>query len=286
MDFFDADDSSLKSYLAEIAGSQPLSAAEEKELGKRIKQGDETARNLLIEANLRFVVGVAKNYQNRGLTLADLISSGNLGLITAAERFDWEKGFKFISYAVWWIKQSIQQTIAEHSRAVRLPLNRLRVLKDINDFTVQARAEKSHLPDPSPQAVAEELKLPQEEIIETILAGQPMASLDAPFRDGDKDNLLDTIPDLSQEMPDVLLARESLRVKVDDVLRRVLTDREQQVIRLYFPLDGEPPQTLEQIGARFRLTRERVRQMKEKALEKLRHPRYTWLWTALAELRK
>lgn len=286
MDFFDADDSSLKSYLAEIADSQPLSTAEEKELGKRIKQGDEEARNLLIEANLRFVVGVAKNFQNRGLTLADLISSGNLGLIIAAERFDESKGYKFISYAVWWIRQSILQTIAEHSRAVRLPLNRLRVLKDINDFTVQARAKKSHLPDPSPQAIAEELELPQEEIIETMLAGQSMASLDAPFRDGEKDSLLDTISDLSQEMPDVLLARESLRVKVDDVLRRVLTDREQQVIRLYFPLDGEPPQTLDQIGARFSLTRERARQMKERALQKLRHPRYAWLWTALAELRK
>ena len=266
--FWDMEDS-LGSYLAEIAHSEPLSSADEIDLARKIKQGDERARNRLVEANLRFVVSVAKEYQNRGVPLADLISAGNVGLITAAERFDEKKGFKFISYAVWWIRQAILQTLAEQSRTVRLPLNKIGLLYKISKASRLLQQERADAP--RPEAIAEQLDVPVDEVKETLMCGRSVRSLDATFREEEDQSLLDVLPDDRQESPDNQVMRGCLRGQIDSALSG-LVGRESEILRLYYGLDGEEPMTLDQIGGRFGLTRERVRQIKEKALHRLRHP--------------
>lgn len=260
---------SLHRYLEDVAASQPLTAREEVTLARRIKKGDMEARAKLVEANLRFVITVAREYQNQGVPLVDLISAGNIGLITAAERFDETKGFKFISYAVWWIRQSILQTLAEHSRVVRLPLNRVDLLRRISRYTNSRQQETSARP--AEEEIAEELGISVEQVVDTLTSGQRILSLDATFGDDDENSLLEIMPDENQESPDTLLLKNALEEEIETALS-TLEEREQEVIRLYFGLGGSPEMTLEEIGIQFRLTRERVRQIKEKALRKLRHP--------------
>ena len=263
-------DKALGSYLTEIASSTPLSSSDEIELATRIKTGDEEARNNLVEANLRFVVSVAKEYQKRGVPLADLVSAGNMGLITAAERFDKDKGFKFISYAVWWIRQAILQTLAEQSRTVRLPLNKVGLLYKISKASRAIRQERADEPDL--EEVARQLEVSVEEVKETLLSGRSVRSLDAKFKEEEEQNLLDVLPDDSQESPEMDTMRDCMRDQIENALSG-LVNREAEIIRLYFGLSGEEPMTLDQIGSRFCLTRERVRQIKEKALLRLRHPK-------------
>ena len=260
---------SLHRYLEDVASSTPLSAAEEVSLAQRIKKGDLDARAKLIEANLRFVITVAREYQNQGVPLVDLISAGNVGLITAAERFDETRGFKFISYAVWWIRQSVLQTLAEHSRVVRLPLNRVDLLRRIARYTNSRQQETSSRPHE--EEVAKELGISVEQVVETLSSGQRVLSLDAKFGDEDENSLLEVMPDDNTESPDKMLLENSLTAEIREALDS-LDDREKEVIRLYFGLSGQAEMTLEEIGLRFKLTRERVRQIKEKALRKLRHP--------------
>ena len=260
---------SLHRYLEDVASSTPLSAAEEVSLAQRIKKGDLDARAKLIEANLRFVITVAREYQNQGVPLVDLISAGNVGLITAAERFDETRGFKFISYAVWWIRQSVLQTLAEHSRVVRLPLNRVDLLRRIARYTNSRQQETSSRPHE--EEVAKELGISVEQVVETLSSGQRVLSLDAKFGDEDENSLLEVMPDDNTESPDRMLLENSLTAEIREALDS-LDDREKEVIRLYFGLSGQAEMTLEEIGLRFKLTRERVRQIKEKALRKLRHP--------------
>jgi len=263
------EESTLRLYFDDIAESKPLSREKEVELAARIKEGDMQARDELVQANLRFVIDVAKNYQNRGLSLSDLISAGNLGLLTAAERFDGTKGYKFISYAVWWIKQSILQTIAEHARTVRLPLNKLSLLKDISK--VSRRLGQGRESEPDVEEIAAELDVPAEEILDTMLSARTVRSLDEAFEEDDERSLLNILADTSQEAPDTDVLRDSAREQLESVLNS-LDDRELRIIRLYFGLDGNEALTLEQIGGLMNLTRERVRQLKERALGKLRHP--------------
>lgn len=260
---------SLHRYLEDVASSQPLSSKEEVSLARRIRKGDMDARATLVEANLRFVITVAREYQNQGVPLVDLISAGNVGLITAAERFDETKGFKFISYAVWWIRQGILQTLAEHSRVVRLPLNRVDLLRRISRYTNSRQQETSLRPDE--EEVAEELGISVEQVVDTLTSGQRILSLDATFGDDDANSLLEIMPDENQESPDRMMLKNSLEFEIGAALD-TLEDREREVIRLYFGLGGSTEMTLEEIGVQFRLTRERVRQIKEKALGKLRHP--------------
>jgi RNA polymerase primary sigma factor len=259
----------LASYLDDISDSTPLSAREEGELAARIRAGDEAARNSLVEANLRFVVSIAKEYQNRGLSLAELISAGNVGLITAAERFDETKGFKFISYAVWWVRQAILQTLMEQS-TVRMPVNRIDALAKISR-TYEALQREGNAP--TLERVADKLGFTEEKVEQTLIENQPVCSLDAPFEEGKERNLLDYLWDREQLSPEQQLLEYTLREDIDSVLGR-LNPREAEVLRLYYGLENEPPLTLDQIGVRFRLTRERVRQIKEVALSKLRHPRF------------
>jgi RNA polymerase primary sigma factor len=259
----------LHRYLEDVASSRPLSSAEEVILAGRIRQGDMEARAKLVEANLRFVITVAREYQNQGVPLVDLISAGNVGLITAAERFDETKGFKFISYAVWWIRQSILQTLAEHSRVVRLPLNRVDLLRRIARYTNSRQQETSARPQE--EEIADELGITVEQVSDTLASGQRILSLDATFGDDDENSLLEIMPDDTTEAPDSMLMRNSLEEEIAEALQS-LDRREREVIRLYFGLGGAAELTLEEIGMQFRLTRERVRQIKEKALRKLRHP--------------
>ena len=266
---FDGVKDSLHRYLEDVATSQPLSAEEEVALACRIKKGDLEARAKLVEANLRFVITVAREYQNQGVPLVDLISAGNIGLITAAERFDETKGFKFISYAVWWIRQSILQTLAEHSRVVRLPLNRVDLLRRIARYTNSRQQETSARPPE--EEIAEELGISVEQVVDTLNSGQRILSLDATFGDDDENSLLEIMPDENQEAPDTMVMKNSLEEEIRYALS-TLDAREREVIRLYFGLGGSPEMTLEEIGLQFKLTRERVRQIKEKALRKLRHP--------------
>ena len=260
---------SLHRYLEDVASSTPLSAAEEVSLAQRIKKGDLDARAKLIEANLRFVITVAREYQNQGVPLVDLISAGNVGLITAAERFDETRGFKFISYAVWWIRQSVLQTLAEHSRVVRLPLNRVDLLRRIARYTNSRQQETSSRPHE--EEVAKELGISVEQVVETLSSGQRVLSLDAKFGDEDENSLLEVMPDDNTESPDKMLLENSLTAEIREALDS-LDDREKEVLRLYFGLSGQAEMTLEEIGLRYKLTRERGRQIKEKALRKLRHP--------------
>lgn len=259
---------SLDRYLQEIGEVPLLTPEEEIELARRIKKDDQRALEKLTQANLRFVVSVAKQYQNQGLTLGDLINEGNLGLIKAAKRFDETRGFKFISYAVWWIRQSILQALAEQSRVVRLPLNRVGALNKIGKAF--SNLEQEFEREPSANEIADELEMTPYEVSDTLKISGKHLSLDAPFNQGDDNRLLDVIQDDQQAPPDDMLLDESLRIEVNRALQ-TLSDREAEVIRLYFGLDREHPLTLEEIGERFSLTRERVRQIKEKAIRRLRH---------------
>ena len=258
----------LHHYLEDVASSQPLSSAEEVALAVRIRKGDQKARAKLIEANLRFVITVAYEYQNQGVPLVDLISAGNVGLITAAERFDEKRGFKFISYAVWWIRQSILQTLAEHARVVRLPLNRVELLRRISRYRSNQQRETTMRS--AEEEIAEELDISVEQVTDILTSGQRTLSLDTALGDGEN-SLLEMMPDNSQEPPDAMALRNTLKAEISSALS-TLDEREQKVIRLYFGLGGNAEMTLEEIGKQFRLTRERIRQIKEKALRKLRHP--------------
>ena len=260
----------LRLYLNDIGASKPLSYEREIELAARIQDGNLEARDELVQANLRFVIDVAKNYQNRGLSLSDLISAGNLGLLTAAERFDGTKGYKFISYAVWWIRQSILQSIAEHARTVRLPLNKVSLLKDISKAS--RKLGQGRESDPDIEEIAEELDVPVEEVLETMLSARTVRSLDEMFEEDDERSLLDILVDEQQEAPDIDVLNQELREQIHAALQ-YLDERERYIIRLYFGLDGNEARTLEQIGNLMGLTRERIRQLKERAFLKLRSPK-------------
>ncbi len=259
---------SLDKYLQEIGKVELLTPQEEIDLARKIKKGDQKSLEKLTKANLRFVVSVAKQYQNQGLSLGDLINEGNLGLIKAAKRFDETRGFKFISYAVWWIRQSILQALAEQSRIVRLPLNRVGALNKIGKAfsTLEQEFER----EPSASELAEELDMSLFEVSDTLKISGRHLSMDAPFAQGEDNRLLDVIQDHRQPSPDSGLMGESLKEEVKRALN-TLSEREAQVIRLYFGLDQEHSLTLEEIGEKFNLTRERVRQIKEKAIRRLRH---------------
>ncbi len=259
---------SLDKYLQEIGKVDLLTPDEEVDLAKRIRDGDQIALEKLTKANLRFVVSVAKQYQNQGLSLGDLINEGNLGLIKAAQRFDETRGFKFISYAVWWIRQSILQALAEQSRIVRLPLNRVGSLNKISKTfsELEQRFER----EPSPEELADVLEVTTNEVVDTLKISGRHVSMDAPFVQGEDNTLLDVLENDGEVTPDSGLMNDSLRREVQRALS-TLTQREADVIALYFGLNGEHPMTLEEIGERFDLTRERVRQIKEKAIRRLRH---------------
>lgn len=262
------EDQSLDKYLQEIGEVSLIDAAEEVRLAKLVKKDDQDALNKLVQANLRFVVSVSKQYQNQGLSLGDLINEGNLGLIKAAKRFDETKGFKFISYAVWWIRQAILQALAEQSRIVRLPLNRVGALHKIGK--VSSDLEQNFGREPSAEEIAEKLDMSSSEVTDTLKISSRHLSLDAPFQEGEDNRLLDVLEDEVQAAPDEDLFDEALQKEVVKALS-TLTDRESEVIRLYFGIGREKPMTLEQIGTKFGLTRERVRQIKEKAIRRLRH---------------
>jgi RNA polymerase primary sigma factor len=259
---------SLDKYLQEIGKVDLITAEQEVELAKRIKAGDQIALEKLTKANLRFVVSVAKQYQNQGLTLGDLINEGNLGLIKAAQRFDETRGFKFISYAVWWIRQSILQALAEQSRIVRLPLNRVGSLNKIS--RTFSELEQKYEREPSPDELAEVLKITTDEVIDTLKISGRHVSMDAPFVQGEENSLLDVLENDDEITPDQGLISDSLRKEVQRALS-TLTQREADVVAFYFGLNGEQALTLEEIGDKFNLTRERVRQIKEKAIRRLRH---------------
>jgi RNA polymerase primary sigma factor len=260
---------SLDKYLQEIGRVELITAEEEVKLAQAIKRGDQKALEKLTKANLRFVVSVAKQYQNQGLTLGDLINEGNLGLIKAAQRFDETRGFKFISYAVWWIRQSILQALAEQSRIVRLPLNKIGSINKINKAF--SKLEQEYEREPSPDELAQVLELTSDDIKDTMRTSGRHVSMDAPLVSGEESSLLDVLEDEDQLNPDHMLISESLRREIERALS-TLTSREADVIRLYFGLElGEQPMTLEEIGERFDLTRERVRQIKEKAIRRLKH---------------
>jgi len=259
---------SLDKYLQEIGKVDLLTADEEVVLAKRIREGDQLALEKLTKANLRFVVSVAKQYQNQGLSLGDLINEGNLGLIKAAQRFDETRGFKFISYAVWWIRQSILQALAEQSRIVRLPLNRVGSLNKISKTF--SELEQKFEREPSPEELAEVLEVTAGEVVDTMKISGRHVSMDAPFVQGEENSLLDVLENEGETKPDDGLMTDSLRKEVQRALS-TLTQREADVITLYFGLNGEHAMTLEEIGEKFNLTRERVRQIKEKAIRRLRH---------------
>ena len=259
---------SLDKYLQEIGKVDLITADEEVELAQRIKAGDQRALEKLTKANLRFVVSVAKQYQNQGLTLPDLINEGNLGLIKAAQRFDETRGFKFISYAVWWIRQSILQALAEQSRIVRLPLNKIGSINKINK--AYALLEQEHERAPSAEEISEVLDMSEGDVKESMKNSGRHVSMDAPLVEGEDSNLYDVLNIGESPSPDMQLMIESLRVEIERALQ-TLTPREADLIRLYFGLNGEHPMTLEEIGETFDLTRERVRQIKEKAIRRLKH---------------
>ena len=260
------ENASLDKYLQEIGHEELISAEEEVELAHRIKNGDRKALEKLTKANLRFVVSVAKQYQNQGLSLPDLINEGNIGLLKAAEKFDETRGFKFISYAVWWIRQSILQAIAEQSRLVRLPLNQV---GSVNKIARElSRFEQEHERKPSVDEIAERVDLPEDKIADAMKANSRHVSMDAPIADGEDSSMIDFLAGDSSNT-DRELAIESLKAEVSRILK-LLTDKEQKVLRAFFGIDGSPEMTLDEIGEKYNLTRERVRQIKEKALRRLR----------------
>ena len=257
---------SLEKYLQEIGKEEMISVEEEVELAQRIRKGDRQALERLTKANLRFVVSVAKQYQNQGLSLADLINEGNVGLIKAAEKFDETRGFKFISYAVWWIRQSILQAIAEQSRIVRLPLNQVGSVNKINRML--SKFEQENERRPSVEEISQEINLPEEKVDEAMSANTRHVSVDAPFAEGDEGSLLDVLINESSPMADRQLVMESLQAEIKQALR-ILNERERNVIEAFFGINS-PEMTLEEIGDKYGLTRERVRQIKEKAIRRLR----------------
>ena len=259
---------SLDKYLQEIGKVDLITAEEEVELAQRIKAGDQIALEKLTKANLRFVVSVAKQYQNQELTLPDLINEGNLGLIKAAQRFDETRGFKFISYAVWWIRQSILQALAEQSRIVRLPLNKIGSINKINK--TYAFLEQAHERAPSAEEIAKELDMTINDVKESLKNSGRHVSMDAPLVEGEDSNLYDVLNSGESPNPDRVLLHESLRTEIERALE-TLTPREADVVRLYFGLGDQHAMTLEEIGETFDLTRERVRQIKEKAIRRLKH---------------
>ena len=262
------DSKSLDRYLQEISKVDLLTAGEEIELAKQIKKGNREAFERLVNSNLRFVVTVAKQYQNQGFSLGDLINEGNVGLIKAARRFDETRGFKFLSYAVWWIRQSILQAIGEQGRVVRLPLNRIGILSKIRN--INSEFEQTHGREPTANEVADELKVSGNDINEALQNSGKNISIDAPVKLGDENSLLALLTNTIHPAPDDSLIRNSLKLEINNSLK-ALTQRESEVLKLYFGLDCEHALTLEDIGERFQLTRERVRQIKEKAIRRLRH---------------
>ncbi len=257
----------LEKYLSEIGKEDLLSSEKEVELAQRIRHGDKEALEQLTKANLRFVVSVAKQYQNQGLALPDLINEGNLGLIKAAEKFDETRGFKFISYAVWWIRQSILQAIAEQSRIVRLPLNQVGSMNKISQL--QSKFEQENERKPSADEISEQIDMPEEKIDEVLQISGRHVSMDAPFVDGEDNSLLDVLVNDDAPMADIELVRESLRQEIANALQ-ALNERERNIITACYGI-GQPELTLEEIGNKFGLTRERVRQIKEKAIRRLRN---------------
>ncbi|HSD63413.1 MAG TPA: sigma-70 family RNA polymerase sigma factor [Ignavibacteriaceae bacterium] len=266
--FTNRESQSLDKYLQEIGRVDLLTPDQEIELAIQIRNGDHYALERLTKANLRFVVSVAKQYQNQGLSLGDLINEGNLGLIKAAKRFDETRGFKFISYAVWWIRQSILQALAEQSRIVRLPLNRVGALNKIGK--AYSNLEQEFEREPSALELAQELDMEVSEVSDNLKIAGRHISMDAPFAQGEENSLLDVIENDQQPSPDYVLMNESLKSEIARALS-TLSNREAEVIKLYFGLNKEHSMTLEEIGERFNLTRERVRQIKEKAIRRLRH---------------
>ena len=259
---------SLDKYLQEIGREELVTPDEEVELAQRIRKGDQEALEKLTRANLRFVVSVAKQYQNQGLSLPDLINEGNLGLIKAAEKFDETRGFKFISYAVWWIRQSILQALAEQSRIVRLPLNQVGSLNKINKALT--RFEQENERQPTNEELSEMIDVPKDKISDTLRVGSRHVSVDAPFVEGEDNSLLDVLPNDDSPSADRGLVNESLNTEIERALS-TLTDREREIVKSFFGI-GCQEMTLEEIGERFGLTRERVRQIKEKAIRRLKSP--------------
>ncbi len=259
---------SLSRYLEEIGQYEPLKPEEEVKCAQLIKKGSMPALKKLTEANLRFVVSVAKDYQGQGLPLTDLINEGNLGLIKAAGRFDETRGFKFISYAVWWIRQSILQALAEHSRIVRLPLNRVGTISKITKTAEKLEAEIER--SPNEDELGRQLEMTSVEVIDAMRISRRHHSLNAPFREGEKNSLIDVIEDDKQTSPDESLMSDSLKDEIKQALE-TLKERERQVIKMYFGIERDYALTLNEIGEEFNLTRERVRQIKEKAIRRLRH---------------
>ena len=259
---------SLDKYLQEIGREELVTPEEEVELAQRIRKGDPVALEKLTRANLRFVVSVAKQYQNQGLSLPDLINEGNLGLIKAAEKFDEPRGFKFISYAVWWIRQSILQALAEQSRIVRLPLNQVGSLNKINKAL--SKFEQENERQPSNEELSEMIDVPKDKISDTLRVSGRHVSVDAPFVEGEDNSLLDVLPNDDSPMADKGLVNESLNTEIERALS-TLTDREREIVKSFFGI-GCQEMTLEEIGERFGLTRERVRQIKEKAIRRLKSP--------------
>ena len=262
------EEGSLDQYLRDISAYPLISRDEEVRLAQRIRQGDQEALDKLVRSNLRFVVSVAKKYQNQGVSLSDLINEGNLGLIRAAHKFDETKGIKFISYAVWWIRQAILQALAEQSRIVRVPLNRAGTLHRIGKRANALLQELGR--EPTHEEIAEEMDISEEEVAKTISISQTHLSLDAPLTPGEDNKLLDYLPDNLNPTPDEQTFEKALTEAIEESLSS-LKEREAKILRLYFGLDGEEPMTLEQIGSLLGITRERVRQIKEKALSRLRH---------------
>lgn len=262
------DETSLELYLKDISKNSALSAEDEAKLAVKIKKGDRKALEKLIKANLRFVVSVARNYQNQGLPLGELISEGNLGLIQAAKRFDEKRNFKFISYAVWWIRQAILRALADRSRITRVPLNRIGIIHKVG--RTQSKLEQKFRRMPTLEEIAKELGLAESEVIEIQKIGNRYLSLDTPVQADDSSQLIDLLQDENQEMPDSRLIEMSMQEGVNKILD-TLNDREKKVLQLYFGVGEETPHTLDEIGRRLHLTRERVRQIKEKAIHRLKN---------------
>lgn len=261
------DTQSLDKYLHEIGKEDLLTADEEVELARNIKKGDQRALDKLIRANLRFVVSVSKQYQNQGLSLPDLINEGNLGLIKAAQRFDETRGFKFISYAVWWIRQSILQALAEQARIVRLPLNKIGSINKINKTL--SRLEQEFEREPSAEEIAKTLEIQPEDVKKALMSSNRHVSMDAPLQQGEEGSMYEVMSNKDIPLPDKTLINDSLRKEIERTLT-TLSQREADILRYYFGLNNTPPHTLEEIGEKFDLTRERVRQIKEKAIRKLK----------------
>ncbi len=263
-----AEEGSLSLYLKEIGNLQPLSSEKEAEVAAKIKKGDKKALDILVKANLRFVVSVARNYQNQGLSLSDLINEGNMGLVRAARRFDEKKNFRFISYAVWWIRQAILQSLAEQSRIMRLPLNRAGAIHKISKTQIELEQRYNRIPDIT--EIANELSISENSVRETISIANSHISLDAPVRDNDGSTLLDLLGQDQQGLgPEENIQTMSMNDEIKRMLE-TLTEREREIIKLYFGIDNESAFTLDEIGRRFDITRERVRQIKSKALSRLK----------------